>query len=99
MSGLRSLLGEHAGELPDGRVVLLRCPVCGDVGCGAVTAELVLHDDVVEWRDVGWQSEEDFDVLRDAFPSPLTLRFSRAPYVALLRRLLAEYTALVSTAQ
>lgn len=98
VSSLRSLLGEGRGGLPDGRVVLLCCAVCADVGCGAVTAELALHDDVVEWRDIGWQDEDRFDVGRDGLATPLTLRFSRAPYAALLRRLLAEYTALVSAA-
>lgn len=95
VSSLRSLLGELAEELPNGRAVLLRCRVCADVSCGAVTAELVLHGDMVEWRDVGWQSDEDFDGL----PTPLTLRFHRAPYEALLRRLLGEYTTLARTAR
>jgi len=29
---LRSLLGEAPGDFPDGRVVLLYCPVCADLG-------------------------------------------------------------------
>jgi hypothetical protein len=97
VSNLRSLLGEVRGALPDGRVALLYCPVCADITCGAVTAELVMDDEAVEWRDVGWQVDEDFDVTRDGFPAPLTLRFLRAPYLALLRRLLIEYTARVDT--
>lgn len=99
VSSLQSLLGEGRGELPNGRVVLLYCAVCADISCGAVTARLALHDDVVEWRDIGWQDDDVFDVERDGLPTPLTLRFSRAPYSALLRRLLAEYSALVNAAQ
>lgn len=97
VSNLRSLLGEVPGELPDGRVALLYCPVCADIGCGALTAELVMDGETVEWRDVGWQADEDFDATRDGFPASLTLRFSREPYLALLRRLLVEYTARVGT--
>jgi hypothetical protein len=96
---LRSLLGEIRGELPDGRVALLYCPECADIRCGALTADFVLHADMVEWRDVGWQVEEDFDVLNDGFATPLTLRFSRAPYAGLLRRLLTEYTELANAAR
>jgi len=94
VSNLRNLLGDAPGDLSGGRVVLLYCPVCADISCGAVTAQVVVHDDVVEWRDLGWQDEDGFDVERDEFVEPLTFRFSRPAYCALLRRLLAEYRAL-----
>ncbi|WP_413450319.1 hypothetical protein AA0Y32_06585 [Georgenia phoenicis] len=97
VKSLRSLLGDGPTELPDARVVLLSCAGCANISCGALTAELVIGDDAVEWRDIGWQDDDRFDVEHDGLAPPLSLRFSWTPYSALLRRLLSEYAALVPT--
>lgn len=65
----------------DGRVVLLRCP-CGDLDCGALTTEVVVGDDVVEWREIGWQvTYESFTGSNDAIRSA---QFDRAQYTSVM---------------
>ncbi|MFD6068192.1 MULTISPECIES: hypothetical protein [Amycolatopsis] len=87
---LRRLLGELPGDFDDGRVALLVCPACGDLGCGAYSVEVVFGDDVVEWRTLGWQTDyEPFDGLdEDGFTGA---RFDRKAYETLLGDLLSNY--------
>lgn len=69
----------------DGRVVLLECP-CGDLDCGALTAEVAIGDDTVEWRDIGWQvTYEPFPGFNDTVQSA---SFARVEYTALIDDLL-----------
>ncbi len=99
VQNLRSLLGEAPGDFGDRRVVLLYCPVDADLSCGALSAALVVGEDVVEWRDIGWQdAERPFDVVDDGFDPPLSLRFQRAPYAELLHRLIDKYELLATRA-
>lgn len=70
----------------DGRVVLLECP-CGDLDCGALTTEVVVGDEVVEWRDIGWQvTYEPFEGFNDEVRSA---RFDRDQYIAVIDEVLA----------
>lgn len=105
VENLRNLLGEGPGDFDDGRVVLLYCAACADLGCGALSAWLVLSGEVVEWRDVAWQDELQpegeggaFDAERDGFDPPMSFRFAREPYVALLRDLTDRYAAIAEAA-
>lgn len=76
-------LDKLQGRLPpdfDGqRVALLTCPECGDLWCGAFTAELRLTQDTVTWHELGWDSEtaEGSPFL---FDPPLSLTFTREQY-------------------
>ncbi|MEV7963343.1 hypothetical protein [Oerskovia paurometabola] len=95
---LDALLGggapDDVGLFADGRVPLLVCPVCADLGCGAVSARLVIGQGVVEWRDLGWQIPRDRadDEVEDVpFTPPLHLVFARDAYEALVARLLLRY--------
>ncbi|MEV7553985.1 hypothetical protein AB0N89_30580 [Amycolatopsis sp. NPDC089917] len=89
---LSRLLGDLPGDFDDGRVALLFCPMCGDLGCGGYSVEVVLGDDVVEWRAYGWQYDyEPFDSAQEfAFA---VARFDRKAYETLLRDLLSNYRA------
>lgn len=69
----------------DGRVVLLECP-CGDLDCGALTTEIVVGDETIEWRDIGWQvTYEPFAGFNDEVRSA---RFDRTEYTSLIDDLL-----------
>jgi len=89
---LRRLLGDAPGDYRDGRVALLVCNVCGDLGCRSLSASLVATEQQVEWRDLGWQvNYEPFDATEDGFAPPLTFRFDRSQYTKVLRELLAYF--------
>lgn len=40
-------------DLPGQRTSLLVCPLCGDLGCGAVSALISLDGDLLHWREMG----------------------------------------------
>ncbi|WP_394359909.1 hypothetical protein [Amycolatopsis sp. SB7-3] len=89
---LRRLLGRLPGDFDDGRVALLVCPLCGDLGCGAYSVEVVFGDDVVEWRAFGWQT--DYEPFDDPEEYRFTgARFERTAYETLLSDLLSNYRA------
>ncbi|MCX6406983.1 MAG: hypothetical protein NTV28_08700 [Propionibacteriales bacterium] len=70
----------------DGRVVLLECP-CGDLDCGALTTEVVVGDDVVEWRVIGWQVT--YEPFAGFNAKVWSARFDRSQYVAVIDDVLA----------
>lgn len=85
---------DDVSRFADGRVPLLVCPVCADLGCGAVSARLVIGEGVVEWRDLGWQvsgDRADEGVEDVPFTPPVHLVFARDAYEALVDRLLLRY--------
>ncbi len=55
-SALRQLAGVEARSadwpLEPGRLPLYVCTMCADLGCGAVTVEVLHQGDVVSWRDL-----------------------------------------------
>ncbi|MEV6910597.1 hypothetical protein [Amycolatopsis sp. NPDC051071] len=90
---LSRLLGHLPGHFDDGRVALLMCPLCGDLGCGAYSVEVVFSDDSVEWRAFGWQVDyEPFDPDQEEYRSAMA-RFDRTAYETLLGDLQSNYRA------
>lgn len=97
---LRRLLGEVASDFENGRVALLVCMVCGDLGCRALSASLTATEECVEWRDLGWQVDyEPFDGTEADFTPPLTFRFDRSAYTSTLRGLLTYFEELLADKQ
>lgn len=91
---IERLLGEASGDLPDGRVSLYVCPECGDLGCGAITTQLVIETDVVTWRGFAHQTDyedESFPLASAQLPD---IRFARTEYEAVLREELGRQRAL-----
>ncbi len=43
---IQQLLLDVPTALPDDRQSVFVCAECGDVGCGAITARIVRHDDL-----------------------------------------------------
>jgi hypothetical protein len=59
-SAVGELLGRRASsDLARGRAALLVCAVCGDLGCGAVTARLQLEPDLVIWNEFAWENGDE----------------------------------------
>ena len=92
---LRALLGEDSGDestsvrFHDGRVGLLFCPSCGDLGCGALSAAVETSEDTVTWRDIDYQT--GFDGLDFSTGQPFSIVFERATYEAEVRSLLRRW--------
>jgi hypothetical protein len=75
------LLGRRPSEdLAPGRVALLVCSVCGDLGCGQLTAALEIGDAEICWSDFRW--EDGMSEPRPAEQLPERLTFDRNSYEA-----------------
>lgn len=98
IGSLRALLGEDVtGVDPwvsfiDDRVAVLFCPQCGDLACGALSVDVHVDGEIVEWRDIGYQTGLGDERVMSTTP-PVTLRFDRAQYEATVRTLLAVWSA------
>lgn len=96
VESLKALLGKSASgfdpwvEYTDGRAGVLFCPQCGGLDCGAVSAEIVMGDELVEWRTVAYQDGVTEAVLTDTGPA-FSLVFNRVEYESLLRSLLDRW--------
>ncbi|MGN8244102.1 hypothetical protein ACTHAM_001001 [Cellulomonas soli] len=71
--GAEELLGRKPSALPGGRVALYVCSVCGDAGCGVVSAAVEWSEATVVWREFGWDT--DWDDGED------DIRFEGGPFV------------------
>ncbi|MCL3860648.1 hypothetical protein [Actinotalea sp. K2] len=86
------LMGEHPPELASGRIPLYVCPVCVDLGCGAITAALEWTAETVVWRDSAWDVNDETDEDDDddpMFAGPLI--FSRPQYESEVRRFIETF--------
>ncbi|MFS0793637.1 hypothetical protein [Microbacterium sp. 1P10AE] len=98
IGSLRALLGEDVSGVDpwvsfiDDRVAVLFCPQCGDLACGALTVDVHVDGEIVEWRDIGYQTGLGDERVTSTTP-PVTLRFDRAQYEATVRTLLAVWSA------
>jgi hypothetical protein len=80
---VRRLLARAAPLLPEGRDALLVCPLCADTGCGCVSAEIVVTEECVTWRQLGTENDYDPDSLK--LFDYVSFCFDREAYEALLR--------------
>lgn len=98
VSALRQLAGVEQRSrdwpLEPGRLPLYVCPMCGDLGCGALTVEVVQEGESVTWRDFrvedGLAHEGGIDL--SSF-GPIT--FDAAQYAEALMRPIPHLQALI----
>lgn len=76
---IEELLGRRPTEgLDPGRVALFACGESGDMGCGAVTATLIVEGDLVTWSDFAWDNGyEPTDPIENA---PDSISFAKPEY-------------------
>jgi hypothetical protein len=71
--------------------------VCGDLGCRALSADVVVTATTVEWRELGWQVDyEPFDAT-DVIEPARGFIFDRNEYEAVLIPLRERYAYLAAT--
>lgn len=83
------LLARSPADFNDGRVALLVCPVDWDLNCGAISAEIVVSQGTIEWRNLGRQRIYDPQV-QLTYP-PLSLVFDRLSYEDVLLSAREQY--------
>lgn len=81
-------LAEIPSKLESGRVPVLVCEECGDVGCGAFAVRVVREDDLIKWTD--WAYENGYEPARElTWPTrPSNLVFDRNTYESEIRKAL-----------
>lgn len=93
-ASLLALLGERDPRLDaearfaDGRVAILFCPLCGELACGAISAELHFTDYAVGWRALNYQDGPG-EVWTD--PPQRGVSFDRHQYDAAIGELLRDW--------
>jgi hypothetical protein len=56
------LLLKDPADLPNDRRSLLVCGECGDIGCGAISIVIDTSENIVTWRDFGYENNYEPDV-------------------------------------
>lgn len=88
------LLGRISGDFDDASIALFVCPVCSDLGCGALTIELRATTDTISWVRFGWQD----GITDEPQPWPLpeqSLSFERVTYESELLALRDHFEHLI----
>ncbi|HEV8199268.1 MAG TPA: hypothetical protein VGS03_04540 [Candidatus Polarisedimenticolia bacterium] len=71
---------------PRSRQMLLVCPECGDLGCGAITADVSLSAGLFVWSQFGFENDYDPNMSEfDSYRSVGPFAFEAGPYEAVLR--------------
>src|ERR1043165_3748767 len=58
------LLLRDTPDLSNNRYMILICPECGDIGCGAITAVIDKTDEHFIWKDFGYENNYEDDMPR-----------------------------------
>ena len=53
---LKEFLKQEPAELDTGRTIIYGCSECGDIGCGAITVEIVELSNKIIWKDFGYEN-------------------------------------------
>lgn len=86
---LRQFLAVTRSGFESGRVAVLVCEQCGDVGCGAITVRISRDGPVIRWSD--WASENGYEPERSVqWPThPESFEFEATQYEAVFREALS----------
>ena len=86
---LREFLKQESPELETGRTIIYGCSECGDIGCGAITAEIMDDGDKIIWKDFGYENDySGFDLEDYKNISPFV--FDKKKYFAEFEKIAKE---------
>ena len=78
---IEEFLKQNISNLKSGRTVIYGCPECGDLGCGAITAEIVEMDNKIIWKNFAYENEdESYDVEKLKKTTPF--EFDKQQYIS-----------------
>lgn len=88
---INEFLGLISPALPTGRTLFYVCPECGDIGCGAITAEIEFTVQGVIWKEFGYETDYSEPELKGyTYIGPFV--FDRNEYVTFFRELRRQFT-------
>lgn len=73
-------------ELQTGRIMLLVCRECGDIGCGAITLEVQKNEDSYVWKNFAHENDS-FELIETDFLDIEPKEFSKNEYENALNNL------------
>src|SRR5262245_30383472 len=83
---LHELLLRAQAVLPAGRQMLFVCSECGDIGCGAITAQILEQGGRIVWREFAYENDYDPEMTdRVSFAQVGPFEFEAAQYRAALQ--------------
>ena len=59
---ISNIINRFCPDLKNGRVPILICPECADLGCGAVTCKIQRLGDILEFTEIGFQNNYEDNV-------------------------------------
>ena len=83
------LLLRADSPVPEGRRMVFICPECGDIGCGAITCEILRDDSHVTWQHFGFENNYDDSVDFEPFRDVGPFRFEWAEYSRVIQAAVA----------
>lgn len=63
---IEEFLKQGSPSLKSGRTVIYCCPECGDLGCGAITTEVIETKDKFIWKDFAYENEYERNPLENS---------------------------------
>ena len=79
--------GECHGDTATGRLMLFVCPECSDLGCGAITFILSIHDEEATWSAFAYENNYDSAMTDfDSYAAIGPFTFRRQEYLAILAK-------------
>jgi hypothetical protein len=77
------LLLRGAASFADGGQALYDCPLCGDLGCGAVSARIDRDGRHIVWREFSWRTDYEPEPV-ETYPDLGPFRFDADQYTSAL---------------
>lgn len=78
---------KEKSALNNGRVMIYVCPECGDIDCGAITANIRDHGNKIIWSDFGY--ENSYGGLIETYDQIEPIEFDRTGYFSAFSKVFA----------
>lgn len=91
---LKEFIGQAPVELETGRTIIYGCSECGDIGCGAITAEILHLDEKVVWRHFGYENDYSGFDLAD-FKKIGPFEFAKVEYLNEFKKINSELNSIL----
>lgn len=80
-------LAKFLGKLPTERILLYVCADCGDLGCGALSAQISFTENSVVWSDFAYENASE---ILENYPKIGPFEFEKAAYMNAFDELVKE---------